>query len=84
MAFIRDDFSVRFLNQSKTPSAFDYKTEDDLAAVTVVGYFNDIYDIVKVNDNIVATLDVDATPTIKVLRVSANADKVVTVVDAGL
>ena len=82
--FDREKFSVVFLNQSKTPSEFAYKTEDNLAAVLVASYFDELYDIVKVNDKINATVDVAGTPVDRILRVTDNTDKVVTVAEVTL
>ena len=82
MAFDRNSFTVLYLNQSKTPSEFGYATNDTIATVLGVGYFNDLYDIVKKNDLIKVTAAANtATPAISYVRVSNNINKVVTIVD---
>jgi hypothetical protein len=80
--FDRKNFTVLFLNQSKAPSEYGYVTDETIATVLDVGYFNDLYDILKVNDLIKVTAAANtASPVISYVRVSANAAKVVTVVD---
>lgn len=81
MAFKRENFNVLFLNQSKAPSEYGYVTVDTMATVLAANYFNDLYDILKVNDLIRITADTTGTPVTSYVKVSANAAKVVTIAD---
>jgi hypothetical protein len=70
------------MNPSKTPSEFAYVTDDTIAVVLGAGYFNSLFDVLKINDMIKVTAEANtATPTITIVRVSANTNKVVTVED---
>ncbi len=77
MSFNRANFTSVQFNQSKTPSEYAYVTSDTIATVLGTGYFNDLYDLLLVNDLIRVTAS-NATTYVKV---SANASKVVTIVD---
>ena len=77
MSFNRANFTNVQFNQSNTPSEYAYLTTDTISTVLGTGYFNELYDILKVNDIIRVT----ASNAITFVKVSANADKVVTIVD---
>ena len=77
MSFNRNNFTSVQFNQSKTPSEYAYVTTNNIAAVLGTGYFNALYDILKVNDIIRVTASNAITFTV----VTANADKVVTIAD---
>ena len=80
--FILNNFFNQYMNPSKTPSEFAYVTTDTIAVVLSEGYFNSMFDVLKVNDLIKVTANTGvATPTITMVKVSANANKVVTIVD---
>ena len=81
MAFDRKNFNVQFLNQSKTPSKYSYITTENMTAVTASGYFNELYDILKVNDMIEVTSNTQGTPVIEIVKVTSNASKVVAVAE---
>lgn len=75
--FIRNNFTNVQFNQSFTPNEYAYVTTDAIATVLGANYFNDLYDVLAVNDLIKVT----ASNAITYIKVSANADKVVTVID---
>lgn len=75
--FIRNNFTNVQFNQSKTPSEYAYVTSDTIATVLGNNYFNDLYDVLAVNDLIKVT----ASNAITYVKVSTNANKVVAVVD---
>lgn len=75
------NFSNKVLNPSKAPNEFQYITDDTMAVVLGAGYFNSLFDVLKVNDLILVTAEANATPVTSYIKVSANANKVVTVVD---
>jgi hypothetical protein len=77
MSFIRSNFTNVNFNQSKTPNEFAYITTDTISTVLGTGYFNELYDMVAVGD----IIRVHASNAITFTKVSANAAKVVTIVD---
>lgn len=78
------NFSNKVLNPSKAPNEFRYVTNDTKAVVLSSGYFNSMFDVLKVNDLILVTSEVNGTPVISFIKVSKNANKVVTVVDGNV
>lgn len=77
MSFLRKNFTNAQFNQSTTPNEYAYVTTDTISTVLGTGYFNELYDVLQVKDLIKVT----ASNAITYVKVSANADKVVTVVD---
>lgn len=77
MSFDRNNFTSQRFNQSNTPNEYAYVTTDAIATVLAANYFNEMYDVLKVKD----LIKVDASDATTFIQVSANADKVVTVVD---
>jgi hypothetical protein len=76
------NFACAQVNPSKCPTPYSYVTDDTMATVLGTGYFNKLFDVLKVNDLILVTSAANTgTPVISYVRVSAIANKVVTVVD---
>lgn len=77
MAFKRENFTNLFLNSSEVPSEYSYKTTDAINTVLADGYFNDLYDILKVGD----ILKIFASNAVTFVQVSENTAGVVKTTD---
>ena len=62
MAFTKKNFGGNVGAGSDTAKLFMYKTADTKAATIASGYFNDLADIVKVGDVIIASEAADIVP----------------------
>lgn len=60
-------------------SVCHYATNDDAAAVQAAGYFDPAAGILVVGDVIIASLDLDGAPALKIYMVTANTGTVVTI-----
>ena len=78
MAFTKKNFGGNVGAGSDTAKLFMYKTADTKAATIASGYFNDLADIVKVGDVIIATTDTGTTAKPYIIYVLTNNGTVVT------
>tara|TARA_R110002096_G_scaffold790_3_gene4371 strand:- start:885 stop:1142 length:258 start_codon:yes stop_codon:yes gene_type:complete len=78
MAFTKKNFGGNVGAGSDTAKLFMYKTADTKAATIASGYFNDLADIVKVGDVIIATTDTGTTAKPYIIYVLTNSGTVVT------
>ena len=58
-----------------------YNTADTIATVNTAGYFNDISDVLAVNDIIMVASSTGGTPVLTITYVNSNTGGVVDVVD---
>lgn len=79
MAFLANDLSV--LAYANGFTLWHYKSDDTNAVVTANDYFNNASEMLRVNDLIMANVDVDGTPATKIYIVTGNAGGDVTVAD---
>ena len=78
MAFTKKNFGGNVGAGADTAKLFMYKTADTKAATIASGYFNDLADIVKVGDVIIATTDTGTTAKPYIIYVLTNNGTVVT------
>ncbi len=62
-----------------SPGVYSLVTTDDWATVNAAGYFNTAADVLEKGDQIIATLDVDATPQLRMLVVTDVSAGVVSI-----
>lgn len=78
MAFDKKGLGGNVGAGSNTAKLFVYKTEDTKAATIASGYFNELVDVLKVGDTIMATTDTGTTPRAYALYVATNTGSVIT------
>lgn len=80
MAFTPKTFSLVNSNPiQEAPNLYVYNTNDDNAAIVTADYFLPDADRLKVNDIILANVDLDGTPNTILYRVSAHTGASITV-----
>jgi|GEM_PF-2712138 len=62
-----------------SPGVYSLVTNDDWVTVNAAGYFNSVADILEKGDQIIATVDVDATPQLRLLVVTDVTGGVVSI-----
>lgn len=77
MSFQSNDLSV--LAYANGFTLWHYKSNDAAAQIETANYFKSASDMVRVNDLILANIDVDGTPSTKIYIVTANSSSTVTV-----
>ena len=78
MAFTDKNFGGNVGAGSDTAKLYMYKTADTKAATIASGYFNDLVDILKVGDPIIATTDTGTTAKPYIIYCLTNNGTVVT------
>ena len=62
-----------------SPGLYGMTTKDDWAAISAGGYFNAAAEDLQVGDQIMISADVDNTPQLRIVMVTANDGSTVTV-----
>lgn len=78
MAFTKKNFGGNLGAGSNTAKLYVYKTADTKAATIASGYFNDLVDVLKVGDVIIATTDTGTTAKPYIIYCLTNSGTVVT------
>lgn len=81
MAFVRTDFHVIGGQTGDAPKFCSYTTTDAMTVVRASGYFNDISELLDVNDLIYVVSASGGTPAPYFTFVNSNTGGVVDVVD---
>lgn len=81
MAFSRTDLHVIGGQTGSGPTMYAYTTADAMTVVRASGYFNDVSEILNVNDLIFVVTASGGTPAPYFTYVNSNASGVVDVVD---